>query len=957
MSTSQGQYPGESESSTTQSSARRDFNQGVQQSPAPMAMSVEAAPRPLLPPFSSRPYSHLPTPQSPTNLRQYNGGIYNSPDSPITHGPNSFAAPAHRPPLPSESLTRVDLQLPPLGMQHSFMTPESSPMTSRVPIAKSDSVANRTDPPARLNFPMSQTPTTASASSPHSHMTSSRSATPTNHIPLSAPDAHSRTGLSSPFMAKLNVGDRLGSSRTPQRTPRQTPATSPPMSPRSRPMHAEDVFSGPSQTKTSFQISTVSTPSVSPRPLGTPPPLAGGEIDRIRQDILHDRLAQYHEAESRRPDYLKRQKRTLSDTDPIAHPEEERPVGVGVGIMESPHKGRRLKLFQETSDESFEESLMAGGYGRYRTADWVRQPQPLLTPIQAGPSTIAQALEQEVVAPSVPTEKDLLKQRRLSAFRSEPAPKAKLRAVEIEGKGRVLLEVDAEELRPPVPEATSPKKRGAANRRKKKGETDVPVLDRRGGSFSGSRDAELVEQPNWPDEEFPWRLRTEERVEMKRAEEEERMKWIEKFLDRDSDDEGQDDDAPLPPSHEELLSPPWGMDSIDARPPARGRGKYVPLHVDRPEENGTSSRSIQRKTAFFPTDPADARAALLAKKSVRTLSYRQQKRAKGSSKARRGKEEVCICRGYDDGRELVQCDGCQTWYHLQCIGIKSIAELGREEDPWYCNSCMMERASEASDDLNMVDLLSMEPTFVQNEEEPRMNRSYDTPFFTAPGIEDSPVPSWSRIPKTPTRGSRANGGSMDLSSSGSSWIDSSRPGPSTPYQSSQAPHVYANTTPGGPFDMSYSYEDSFDPTSTPSRGMKIAASFATPKTTLWPTRPQNMFHTPSRATGGVRDVTALARAYEGTGPAEPTQVASGGSYSPYPYPRIPTCDDSPIRRDAPPDRMRGQGARRILESPLTNALTAPSSVRQPNMDGSPIMRAKGKERSHDHGAPLQRLTR
>ncbi|KAL0945143.1 hypothetical protein HGRIS_004296 [Hohenbuehelia grisea] len=72
-------------------------------------------------------------------------------------------------------------------------------------------------------------------------------------------------------MAKLNGGDRLGSSRTPQRTPRQTPATSQPMSPRSRPMHAEDVFSGPSQPKTSFQISTISTPSVSPRPLGTPP--------------------------------------------------------------------------------------------------------------------------------------------------------------------------------------------------------------------------------------------------------------------------------------------------------------------------------------------------------------------------------------------------------------------------------------------------------------------------------------------------------------------------------------------------------------------------------------------------------------------------------------------------------------------------------------------------------------
>ncbi|KAI5888926.1 uncharacterized protein SCHCODRAFT_02355548, partial [Schizophyllum commune H4-8] len=32
-------------------------------------------------------------------------------------------------------------------------------------------------------------------------------------------------------------------------------------------------------------------------------------------------------------------------------------------------------MFQETSAESFEESLMAGGYGRYKTAEW--RPAPL----------------------------------------------------------------------------------------------------------------------------------------------------------------------------------------------------------------------------------------------------------------------------------------------------------------------------------------------------------------------------------------------------------------------------------------------------------------------------------------------------------------------------------------------------------------------------------------------------
>lgn len=94
--------------------------------------------------------------------------------------------------------------------------------------------------------------------------------------------------------------------------------------------------------------------------------VSGGEIERIRQALIEDRLAQIQEAEIRRPDYLKRTKRQLSEVESgilADHADQDR--GNAVGIMESPNQGRRLKLFQETSEESFEESLMAGGYGRY----------------------------------------------------------------------------------------------------------------------------------------------------------------------------------------------------------------------------------------------------------------------------------------------------------------------------------------------------------------------------------------------------------------------------------------------------------------------------------------------------------------------------------------------------------------------------------------------------------------
>jgi hypothetical protein len=97
--------------------------------------------------------------------------------------------------------------------------------------------------------------------------------------------------------------------------------------------------------------------------------MSGGEMERIRLQMREDGMAHFQETESRRPEYLKRTKRSLLDSDPTVDPildlEERESVLPGVGITVSPMKGRRLKLFQETSEESFEESLMAGGYERY----------------------------------------------------------------------------------------------------------------------------------------------------------------------------------------------------------------------------------------------------------------------------------------------------------------------------------------------------------------------------------------------------------------------------------------------------------------------------------------------------------------------------------------------------------------------------------------------------------------
>jgi hypothetical protein len=168
-------------------------------------------------------------------------------------------------------------------------------------------------------------------------------------------------------MAKLSIADRNAKARTSIHSVQSH-------TPDIRQPQADDgaSFASTSGTRKPTRSHLFSTPPPTSPPIPPASPVAtltaGGEMERIRQAMIHDQLAHYQETENRRPDYLRRTKRTLTEADPAAllvDESRERERSTAVGITESPVKGRRLKLFQETSEESFEESLMAGGYGRY----------------------------------------------------------------------------------------------------------------------------------------------------------------------------------------------------------------------------------------------------------------------------------------------------------------------------------------------------------------------------------------------------------------------------------------------------------------------------------------------------------------------------------------------------------------------------------------------------------------
>ncbi|KAI0262476.1 hypothetical protein BC834DRAFT_389859 [Gloeopeniophorella convolvens] len=735
---------------------------------------------------------------------------------------------------------------------------------------------------------------------------------------------------SSPMVARrwaLHEGDTTPTKKrkTPPRTP--PPIHPPPMkveSPNGNGIRIDSLpaSSPPTSTLSSpFMQKTLSAEqNSSPRPPPSPTPIrtAGGEIARIRADEASARATQQRLTEARRPEYLRRVSRAdaasgggSADTMP------------GLGIAETPVKGRRIELwgFQETSEESFEERLMAGGYGGYGSTapDGVVGPRPATPPAGAAsralewansftpggprPSSSSAAAPEDPHPAAPLDEREAKKQRRLEAFRHVHArTKTSLHPVEVEGKGRVLLDVGTEEASDLLDELQSSaagKRRGG--RRRRRGGPGSRGGRARGGARMETRPPRVREgvSLNWPDEEFPWSVRTHERRELEAAEEADRMQWIGRFLDEESDAESGEEmeDEDVMPMRLEPVSP-------RTAPVPRGRGKMVPLsHRD----------GLRQQKIFIPSDPADARAALLSKQSVRALAQRRRSRAQPSGAEG---EVLCICRGRDDGRELVQCDDCRTWYHLECLGIED-TDLGREEDPWYCHNCM----------TLMNGAASSEPIFAPAlaEEDPPHRRRRDPLFFStlqeSPAGGDWPIPLHGPGPSTPkAKAARRRAAPETLTHS--SW--GSQQGPQTPRSDgSVGERVRVYATPGTDERIFQADGSPFDPTSTPSRGVHLGASassaFATPK---WQVR--------------VPPLAYVSSPYDSAG------GGAGGAESSSPYRMFP-YEDTPVDRTAAP-QPPVLPSKRVQESPLMGR----GSIARGHMldvQGSPVpLGRKGKER-------------
>ncbi|KAF9229822.1 hypothetical protein BS17DRAFT_771974 [Gyrodon lividus] len=794
--------------------------------------------------------SHLPTPQSPGNISSY---LLTDSCTPGTStqilqpSPDSSA-------LPTEFQSYVSPSPLPPFRPHQILTPESSPLVTRSRGNGSHVLSQSTQMCSQDGIPTMP-----------SKRKSSRSREPTS------PYLPARQTPTRPVTPSLRTAVPPASlQRTPTR--RSSPESD-----------LDNILSNHSHPE-NFPSPKVKDES-------------GGEIARIRAE---NHLALAQEAESCRPDYLKRdtggKERSLSRT------------SANIGIIDSPIKGRRITLFQETSDESFEESLMAGGYKRYRSDG----PSWGLDGDTEAPISVADVIGQEVFGRRVVlSEEDQKKKRRLAAFFDSPrasSSKTQLYPVDIEGCGRVLMSLEPSE--PQTPPKPSPSK-AKRSRKKKKACADQKKAADQAGAVT--LEEPKVDGPNWPDMEFPWRFQSMMQDGYSKVERGERLRFIESFLGRDSDSDSDD-------VEEGTLSPSWqSVEEATSRSLRRGRGKMYPLlSHSKDRRYGLTTLSV------VPSDSADAKTALLSKRSIRAIQLRLLRRQNtdrdaGSSDS---SETACICQGRDDGRQLVQCDGCHTWYHLECIGIQNTSDLGREEDPWFCANCVEVRAPP------LVAVPLAEPTFVPTDEaggqhngSVSFDEGYDPPFFNA----GHPLPAtpWTRSTRVPTTPPRTHPGPHF--SSGSTWDgppSSSRGGPHTPHFSSASAYgdmvrVYS-TTPGRVGDplSSLALEESpFDPTSTPSRGIRFGAPFTTPKNGLWGqgrATGQDLFHTPTRPwQGGSGSSRHFARdgqyiLYPSRGGELQGDGTSGGQL---PHTFAAQNDYTPIGRNV-------IGPTRSLESPL-----------------------------------------
>ncbi|PWN35564.1 uncharacterized protein FA14DRAFT_154978 [Meira miltonrushii] len=194
---------------------------------------------------------------------------------------------------------------------------------------------------------------------------------------------------------------------------------------------------------------------------------------------------------------------------------------------------------------------------------------------------------------------------------------------------------------------------------------------------------------NWPDSiDGPWSRASQHLTSRNEKKRKAIQLWLEEDSDEDTPSEQQAQQHPM--IAKVLLDRKRQEDIIRAfasseqsaitpvKPKKRGRKPLL--------KTGSSTTPSKRKLAKLRRSKVSTPSSLRHQHLPDSVSPSSTALMTPSRRTAAANAQIgCRCGRADDGTPMILCDGCNSWYHMGCMGLTDTSSLGDED--WFCILC------------------------------------------------------------------------------------------------------------------------------------------------------------------------------------------------------------------------------------------------------------------------------